>query len=78
MYFVLPKKWYNFVFMDKEQAIEYIRKNRKLISLREVANRLEYDVSNFHKVVNGIISLPDTKLKELTKIIKELQIKVKK
>jgi predicted transcriptional regulator len=64
--------------MTKEQAIEYIKKNRKLLSLREIAERIGYDVSNFHKVINGTLNLPDIKLKELNKIIKELQLKEKK
>ncbi len=61
--------------MTLKQAIKYLKKNVEIINYSGIAEQLEMDASNFHKVVKGKLGLSDDKLKRLEAILGKLGYK---
>lgn len=67
--------------MTIEEITKYLRKNRKLLKINHIAERLNMDSSNLSKMIKGeadshgtVNKIPEKYLPELKKIIKELQL----
>lgn len=70
--------------MTLEQATKYLRNNKEILDMSEVARRLKMDRSWLHRAINGIPGsrgyadkIPKRCLPELEQIIKELSAKPK-